>query len=84
MVTRFAAMLALALLVAGSTAEAQLAGTLPRIGYLSNSIGQSTPDAAFIEGMQDLGYVEGRTITIVARYTGGNSARFADFAAELV
>ena len=73
------------LLAAPLATEAQQAGTkVPHIGYLSNSTGRSVPDTAFMEGLRDLGYVDGRNIAIEGRYTSGNSARFTDFAAELV
>src|SRR2546425_4457422 len=75
----------LMLLAAPLAAEAQQAGRqVPHIRYLSNSTGRSAADTAFMEGLRDLGYVDGRNIAIEARYTSGNSERFTDFAAELV
>ena len=46
-----------------SSAAAQQAGKIPRIGYLSRS--RSSADVeAFRQGLRDLGYIEGQTITI--------------------
>ncbi|HXV82112.1 MAG TPA: ABC transporter substrate-binding protein, partial [Candidatus Binatia bacterium] len=39
---------------------------------------------AFGQGLSELGYVEGRNLTIESRYSGGVSNRFPNFAAELV
>jgi hypothetical protein len=66
-----------------SPARAQPAGKIPKIGYLSNSAGHSVPDSAFLQGLRDLGYIEGGNIVIEARYSSGKSDRFPDFAAEL-
>ena len=39
---------------------------------------------AFIEGLRDLGYVEGRNFVFEPRYAGGKLERLPDQAAELV
>jgi putative ABC transport system substrate-binding protein len=65
-------------------AEAHQAGSTSKLGYLSNSGGHSVPDNAFMQGLRDLGYVEGRNLIIEARYTDGRSERFSEFAADLV
>jgi putative ABC transport system substrate-binding protein len=62
--------------------EAQQPTKLPWIGYLAGS--GSGPDPAFLQGLQDLGYVEGKTIGIVFRTSEGRSGRWVDLAAELV
>ncbi len=68
------------------SAEAQQAKKVPRIGYLTGS----TPDAgksglaAFHQGLQDLGYVEGKNILIEYRYAEGKLDRSPSLAAELV
>src|SRR5690349_24033261 len=64
-------------------AEAQQSKKISRIGYLANDSHAPTL-AAFRQGLKDLGYVEGQTIQIEWRFTGGNPARFPEFAAELV
>jgi len=44
----------------------------------------SGPSPAFIQGLRDLGYVEGKNIAFVFRTAEGHSQRFPDLAAELV
>jgi ABC-type uncharacterized transport system substrate-binding protein len=63
-------------------ALAQQPGKISWIGYLTGS--GSSPNQAFVEGMRDLGYVEGKNIAFVYRTTEGRSERYADLAAELV
>lgn len=80
--------LALCLAVAPPAAEAQSAGKVWRIGYLaigsppSPSAAPSHNRSAFLEGLRELGYVDGRSITIESRW--GESHRLSDLAAELV
>jgi hypothetical protein len=69
------ALAATLLLVLCVHAEAQ-AGTIPRIGYLSNRVrpNTTTPDLfedAFRQGLHNLGYIEGKNILIDYRYAGG-------------
>src|SRR5262249_3390206 len=64
------------------SAEAQQPGKIPWIGYLAAT--GSGPSPAFIQGLRDLGYVEGKNIAIVFRTAGGKSERISDLAAELV
>jgi putative ABC transport system substrate-binding protein len=73
-----------ALLAAPLAAEAQQAGRVWRIGYLSNSGGQSEPDTAFFQGLRDLGYSEGRNISIKAHYAAGKVETFMEAAATSV
>jgi putative ABC transport system substrate-binding protein len=67
-------------------ARAQQAGPLPTIGFLvagtPTSHGQWV--AAFVQRLRELGWIEGRTITIEYRWAEGRSERFAEIAAELV
>jgi ABC-type uncharacterized transport system substrate-binding protein len=63
-------------------AEAQQPGKIPWIGYLAAT--GSGPSPAFIQGLQDLGYVEGKNIAFVFRTAEGHSQRYVDLAAELV
>jgi hypothetical protein len=44
-----------------SFAEAQQSTKIPRIGYLA--AGSPPPDIAFLQGLRELGYVEGKNIT---------------------
>jgi putative tryptophan/tyrosine transport system substrate-binding protein len=71
------------LLVLELSAEAQQAKKVPRIGYLAFRAGPSPGEKAFVQGLQDLGYVEGKTIVIEWRRVG-KPELLADLAAELV
>ena len=61
---------------------------MPRVGYLS--IGSASDPrrvallGAFRQGLRDLGYVEGKSILIEARFAEGSYDRLPDLAAELV
>lgn len=59
---------------------------LHRIGYLSmGTLKSSAPSLeAFGHGLRELGYVEGRTYAIEARYGEGREERYPELAAELV
>jgi putative ABC transport system substrate-binding protein len=67
-------------------AEAQQPTKVPRIGYL----GVTSPSAvaarteAFLQGLRELGYVEGKNIVIEWRYAEGKPDRLSELAAELV
>jgi putative ABC transport system substrate-binding protein len=77
--------LAIALLAA-PLAEAQQAGRVYRIGYLSYSSPASNPHLreAFRQGLRELGWVEGQNITIDSRFAEGRSDAVSVLAAELV
>ena len=64
------------------SASAQQARTMPLIGYLAGA--GSSPHPAFVQGMRDLGYVEGKNIAFAYRTTEGRSERNAELATELV
>ena len=74
-----------AVLSAPRAAEAQQTGKTYRVGFLWDSPAVF-PDAieAFRQGLRDLGYVEGRTITIEYRWTEGKPERMRELAEELV
>jgi ABC-type uncharacterized transport system substrate-binding protein len=59
---------------------------LPRIGWVTPaaSFGSAPSQRAFLDGLRDHGYVEGRDFVIEFRSTGGRAGRFADLTAELV
>jgi putative ABC transport system substrate-binding protein len=63
-------------------AEAQVGKKIAWIGYLAGA--GSSPNPAFIIGMRELGYVEGKNIGFIYRTAEGKSERWADLAAELV
>ncbi len=78
--------LALSILSAPLSSEAQQRGKVPRIGFL----GAATPAAAahlvdaFRQGLRDLGYVEGQNIATEYRWAEGRLERLPDLAADLV
>src|SRR5262249_27978383 len=67
-------------------ARAQQAGSLPTIGFLV----AGTPTfhgqwvAACVRRLRELGWIEGRTITIEYRWGEGRNERFAEIATEFV
>src|SRR5262247_2688783 len=79
---------ALAILVAPLVAEAQQqTANVYRIGRLSSGnppAGPSPNTEAFLQGLRDLGWIEGENITIENRYAEERVERLPDLAAELV
>ena len=74
-----------ALFAAPLAAEAQQGAKLSRIGYLATSRGPSPHLLeAFLQGLRDLGYAEGRNVVIDYRDAQGKLERFPALAAELV
>jgi len=79
--------LVLGLLAAPWPAEAQQAGKVYRIGFLTwgGSVESFKPRlTAFRKALQELGYVEGKNIVIDERYGEGRSERRRVLAMELV
>ena len=74
------------LLATGYIAKAQQPTKIPRLGFQS----ASTPEAlsarvgAFQEGLRELRYVEGKSISVEYRYAEGKLDRLDEFAAEFV
>ena len=69
-------------------ARAQQAGRMRRIGVLTN-LAENDPEARFrnaalLEELQQLGWIEGRNMQIDYRFALGNMARLRQYAAELV
>jgi putative ABC transport system substrate-binding protein len=67
--------------------SAQRLAKLPRIGYLCAGTRESRADRidAFVQGLADLGYVDGQTIAIEWRFSPeGVENQFASLAADLV
>jgi len=62
-------------------AEAQQPKKVSRIGYLATVSGG---ESSLRQGLRELGYVEGKNITIEDRDAEGNFDRFPALAAELV
>ena len=66
-------------------ARAQQAGKVWRIGSLSpGASGQSDNLKTFVQGLNDLGYVDGKNIQFECRVADGNLDRLPALAAELV
>src|SRR5262245_27767969 len=65
-----------------TAAEAQEGKAIRWIGYMAGA--GSSPNQAFVQGMRDLGYVEGKNIAFVYRTTEGRRERYPDIVTELV
>jgi putative ABC transport system substrate-binding protein len=78
-------LLAIAVVVVGDGA-AQDAAKAPRLGVLSPFSAAATAawHEAFRQGLRDLGWVDGKNISLEYRYAEGGAARLAEAAAELV
>src|SRR5262245_6253306 len=81
-----AAVLLVSLLAAPLAADAQQAGKVPRIGFLSLTSPSDRPHLldAFRQRLRELGWVEGQNIVIDYRYAEDRVDRLPDLAAELV
>lgn len=82
----FIVTLALGLLIAPLTAEAEQAGRVFRIGILERvppALNAANFDA-FRFGLRELGYAEGKNLTIDYRSVEGRPDRFLDLATELI
>ena len=68
--------------------RAQQAGKVWRIGALSGAarpaVLESSPYGGFLQGLQELGYVERRDFTVEWRFAEAKPERYDEFAAELV
>ena len=67
-------------------ARAQQPAKLPTIGYLGTAAASAWAPwtAAFVQRLHELGWIEGRTITIQYRWAEGRTERYAEIAAEFV
>jgi len=76
--------------IAGSAAawplgvRAQQPGKLPTIGFLGTVTQSEWPVEAFDKRLRELGWIEGRTITIEYRWAEGRDERITEFVAEFV
>src|SRR5688572_25090448 len=61
---------------------AQHPGKIPRVGVLANV--RSPAIEAFMGGLRDLGYVEGKNVIVELRLAGGRFDRLPELATELV
>src|SRR6478736_5098822 len=70
--------------VAVPIARAQQLVRIPRLGVLLYSTPQADPQMKFVlQGLRDLGYLEGRNIAIEYRFAEGKPERLPELAAEL-
>ena len=76
---------ALAFLAAPRRIEAQQAAKLPVIGLLvpGTTVSHGPWVAAFVKRLNELGWIEGRTVSIDYRWAEGRTDRAAELAAEL-
>jgi putative ABC transport system substrate-binding protein len=75
---------ALGMLVAPCVVGAQPAGKVARLGVLLFSTPATDPNLpAFLAGMRDLGYVEGRNLALEYRYAEGRPERVSDLALQI-
>jgi len=75
--------LAAALLpVAGSSAWSQ--GRQPRVGYISLRPGPNEFEQAFLRGLRERGFAEGRNVSVHFRWAAFDEQRYRAMAAELV
>ena len=72
-------------MVTGAVAQAQQQKKVPRIGFLvpDSQSASSIRTEAFLQGLRELGYMEGQNIVIEYRFAEGKIDRFPDLAAEL-
>jgi len=75
--------LAFGVLWATLPADAQQPRKVPRVGFVCALSGPSSHTEEFLRGLRELGYVEGKNITVEYRFADGRLERFRDFAAEL-
>ena len=64
--------------------EAQPGAKVPRVGVLLPGGGGEPGLQAFLQGLHDLGYIEGKNILIEYRFAKGNPERVPDLATDLV
>jgi putative ABC transport system substrate-binding protein len=77
-------MIAFALLVAPLAASAQPAEHIRRVGWLRPTAPRPDVREAFLQGLRDMGYVEGQNLIIELRHGGGQAEALPALAAELL
>src|SRR5271169_2233000 len=55
-----------------------------RIGYLSGRFGPSDTSHSFVQGLRELGYIEGENLIVEYRLAMGKNERLPELAADLV
>ena len=81
----FIVTLTLSMLAVPLVAGAQPVGKVPTIGFLTHNAATQTTQAfeAFAQGLRELGYIEGQTMTIERRYAEGRFERVPALVADL-
>ena len=74
----------LTLTACGEVAQAQHPAKIPRLGFLFFGLRDQPHLESFHKGLRDLGYLDGKNISIAYRYAERSSDRLAMLAAELV
>ena len=77
-------LIAFALALAGGTAQAQQQKKIPEIGILQPGARSDAYLEVFIQGLRDLGYIDGKSIHIEMRFAQGKADRLPELATELV
>jgi putative ABC transport system substrate-binding protein len=84
----FCIALALGVLVAPLVADTQQPVKVPRIGLLLNNtpavVTRNPRMQAFLQGLRELGWIEGQNVVFERRFAEGNFSQLADLAADLV
>ena len=85
MISRRRALAALCACVAAAVVRAQGTNSVPRIGFLRHVPAEldSFQKEAFRAGLRDFGYIEGKTIIVLDRYTAGREELLTRHAEEL-
>ena len=65
-------------------ARAQQPAKLPTLGFLGTVTQSTWPVDSFARRLQELGWIDGRTITVEYRWADGHADRITEFAAEFV
>jgi len=81
---RRAALHAIAIGIVWAAWPSASAGATARVGFLSSGHGFSALSEAFRGGLKEVGYVEGTTVIVEWRFTGGRPDRLRAAARELI
>ena len=79
----FMGAVACGLLADPDVADAQQAGRVPVVGVLITDARNSVTLPAFVQGLRDLGYVDGKNVTVDIRSADGKPDALSGLAAEL-
>jgi putative ABC transport system substrate-binding protein len=80
----FLAVAAASVVARPGVARAQQPAKISRLGCLSLRSGPGEFEETFVQGLRELGYVEGQNVALEYRWAGGKAERLPEMAAELV